>query len=429
LPLNREKIERRTFLKSAAVLSAAALLKPSTVFGTAANSAVRVGVIGCGGRGAAVLAAMSAHTNTRVVALADLFEDRLLRARKASARLNARQGSPGIPPANIYRGSKAYLRLLDDKEVDAVLIATTAYAHPDILEAAIAAGKHAYCEKPAAIDLDGCRRIMDLSGRLPGTLSAVLGFQLRYATPYVEIVKRIRRGDIGEVVSAQLSYFSSGVPIKPRQGMPPDEARLRNHYHFDELSGGILLDQAIHLVDIGNWALNGVPLRATGAGGDKAALEFGNAWTNYQVIYKYPNDVNVSLHGTQVGPEFGDVCARFAGTKGIAEAHYSGGVFINGENAWDSGIARAGVSLTPEQIAAGASQSSLEDADANKVRSFIDSIETGNHLNELRSGCESTVSAILGRQAAARGGPVAWEEALASSERLDPGLDLEQFDQ
>ena len=210
--------------------------------------------------------------------------------------------------------------------------------------------------------------------------------------------------------------------------MPPDEARLRNHYHFDELSGGILLDQAIHLVDICNWALAGVPLQATGAGGGKGAPEFGNAWTNYQVIYEYPNDVNVSLHGTQVGPEFGDVCARFAGTKGIAEAHYSGGVFISGENAWDSGIIRAGVTLSPQQIAAGASQSSFEDADKNKVRSFIDSIETGSHLNELRSGGESTVSAILGRQAAARRERVTWEEAISSSERLDPELDLGQFD-
>jgi myo-inositol 2-dehydrogenase/D-chiro-inositol 1-dehydrogenase len=211
--------------------------------------------------------------------------------------------------------------------------------------------------------------------------------------------------------------------------MSYDEARLRNHYHFQELSGGILLDQAIHLIDIGNWGLNGTPLHATGAGGSKGGPEFGNTWTNYQVIYKYPNQVNVSLQSTQVGPHFGDVCARFVGTKGIAEAHYSGGVFITGERGWDSGVPKAGTALSPQRIAAGASLSSLDDADTNKGRAFIDSIATGNHLNQLRAGCESTISAILGREAATRQRRVSWDEVYLLSEKINPRLNLRQFDQ
>ncbi len=423
-----KKIDRRSFLKSAAGLSALTVLKPEAVFGTAANSSVRMGVIGCGLRGTGVMSAMSAKANVEIVALGDIFDDKLALARKAFDRCNAARGFAAIPETHIHQGSEAYLKVIGNRNVDAVLISTPAYAHPGILEAAVAAGKHAYCEKPAAIDMDGCRRILKLSEKIGHRLSVVLGFQIRYAAPYVDMIGRIRRGDIGDVISAELHYFSSGVPIAPRQGMSNDEWRIRNHYHFHELSGGILLDQGIHLVDIGNWALQGVPLRATGAGGKKGGPELGNAWTNYQVIYEYPNGVNVSLHSTQAGPHFGDVCARFVGTGGIAEAHYAGGVFINGANEWDSGVVRTAAALSPQQIAAGASLSSIEDADGNKVRSFIDSIETGHHLNQLRDGCESTMSAILGREAAARHKTVRWDELISSSEKIDPGLNLSQFD-
>lgn len=182
------------------------------------------------------------------------------------------------------------------------------------------------------------------------------------------------------------------------------------------------------MLDVCNWALQNTPLYATGDGGKKGGFDFGNTRTNYQVVYKYPDDVNVAVQSTQVGPKFGDVCARFVGTKGIAEAHYVGGVFIEGENKWDSGIIRSKGELTPEMLSAGESLSSLSDANKNKGKSFINSIETGNHLNQLRSGCESTLSAILGREAVMRKKLVTWDEILFSSDKMDPRLDLTQFD-
>jgi hypothetical protein len=150
--------------------------------------------------------------------------------------------------------------------------------------------------------------------------------------------------------------------------------------------------------------------------------------TNYQVIYKYPNNVNVTVQSTQLGQSFGDVCARFIGTTGIAEAHYTGGVFIKGENEWDSGVVKSADVLTPEKIATGGSLSSLDDADKNKGKSFIDSIETGRYLNQLKAGCESTLSAVLGREATNRQELVTWEEIYSSSAKIDPQLDLKQFD-
>jgi len=257
----------------------------------------------------------------------------------------------------------------------------------------------------------------------------VIGFQIRYASPYLEMVNRIQRGDIGELITVQLYYFSSGAPIIPlKKDASYDELRIRNHYYFRAMSGDIILDQGIHMLDVCNWALKGHPVSAVGKGNSKGRLDLGDAFSNFQVLYQYPDDVNVSIHSTKVGPQFGDVCCRFIGTKGSAEAHYSGGVFIIGENKWDSGIARNDSELTPQQQAAGVFNSSLHDADANKEQAFIKSIETGNYLNETRSGAESTLTAILGRESATTQREMTWDEVYFSGERLDPKLNLSQFD-
>jgi len=421
-------MKRRSFIQNAAAISAFTILKPGIVFGTRNNTAIRIGIIGCGGRGTAVISSISANTNTNITAMADLFEDKLLTARPKLNRLNASKGFAEINPSNVYQGSTAYLKLLENKDVDAVLISSPAYTHPGFLEAAVAAGKHVYCEKPVAPDVAGCKKVQQIGEKLNGKQSVVIGFQIRHATPYVDMTKRIQRGDIGDLITVQLYYFSSGTEIHPFRNVSDDEFRIRNHYHFQALSGGILLDQGIHMLDVCNWALKGHPVSATGSGGKKGGPDVGDTWNNYQVLYQYPDNVNVSIHSTQVGPHFGDVCCRFVGTKGIAEAHYSGGVFINGDNPWDSGIAKGDIELTPQQKASGVFLSSLYDADANKEIAFIKSIESGNYLNETRSGADSTLTAILGRSAAASRKEMAWDEVLGSNERLDPKLNLSQFD-
>ena len=422
------KIERRTFLKQAAAFSAFTILDPRIVFGTQANSAIRVGIIGCGSRGTAVLESMSQHTNTSIVAMADLFQDQLDTAAVTFNKLNAAKKFPAINKANIYRGSKAYQRLIENKDVDAVLISSPGYTHAEFLEAAVAAGKHVYCEKPVATDVAGCARIVKAGEKVNGKQSVVVGFQIRHATPYVQMVKRIHEGAIGDVVNAQLYYLSSETKLRDVKNVSDDEYRIRNHYFFRALCGDIILDQAIHMIDVCNWALQGHPLQAIGTGSNEKGRNIGDAWNNYQVIYQYPRNINVTVHATKVGPQFGDVCCRFLGTKGIAEAHYSGGVFIQGENQWDSGIAKGDSKLTPEQQAAGVFDSSLHDADANKEKAFIDSIVSGKYLNETRSGADSTLAAILGRESALQKKEMKWDALVASNQRLDPKLNLAQFD-
>lgn len=421
-------MKRRTFLRNAAAISAFSIFKPSIVFGSKANSAIRIGVIGCGNRGTAVISSMIANTNSSIVAMADIFDDQLQKATPVFNGVNAAKGFSAIPAGNIYQGSKAYQKLLENKEVDAVQISTPAYSHVDFLEAAVLAGKHVYCEKPVAPDVHGCRRAIEVGKNLNGKQSVVIGFQIRHASAYAEMVNRVQRGDIGELITVQLFYLSSAGHIITRNDLPDDEIRIRNHFYFRAMSGGILLDQGIHMLDVCNWALKSHPLTAVGRGNARARTEIGDTFSNYQVVYQYPGDINVSIHTSQLGHQFGDVCCRFIGTQGIAEAHYSGGVFINGDNKWDSGIARSESALTPQQQNAGIFLSSLHDADANKEKAFISSIETGNYLNETLSGAESTLTAIMGRESAEKQKTVTWDRVYKSNRRIDPKLKLAQFD-
>jgi myo-inositol 2-dehydrogenase/D-chiro-inositol 1-dehydrogenase len=421
-------MKRRDFLQNTAAVSAMTIISPATAFGTKANSAIRVGLIGCGPRGTSVITSMSNHTNISIVALADLFRDRLDSGKKVLGEQNEKKGFGPIASQNTYVGSKAYQQLIENKDVDAVQISSPAYTHADFLEAAALAGKHVYCEKPVSPDVAGCRKVEHVGNIVNGKQSIVIGFQIRYATPYVEMVKRIQRGDLGEILNVHLSYLATESAVKDITGMSWDEARIRNQYNFHALSGGVMLDQAIHMVDVCNWALQKVPESAIGSGGKDESHKFGDTWKHFQVVYQYP-ETNVSVLTTQFGSYFGDVCAKFIGTKGTAEAHYSGGVYISGDNPWDSGIPRcAGQKLTEEQRRAGAFQSALEDADPNKEIAFIKSIETGNFLNETKSGAESTLSAILGREAAISGEKLGWDELRNSNARLDPMLDMTQFD-
>lgn len=424
-----KNIERRTFIKGAAAVSALTIVNPSAAFGSKANSAVRMGIIGCGNRGSAVISSIVGNTNSAVVAMADLFEDKLTKALPAYNKLNKSKGMPEIPAGNIYRGSQAYLSLLNNKNVDAVLVSSPCYSHPLFVEAAIAAGKHVYSEKPVAPDVTGCEQMIRTGEAAKRkNLSLAIGFQIRFASAYMEMISRIIQGQIGDVINVQLYYLAGGNSVRQDMSMPYDEARIRNHFHFRALSGGILVDQGIHMLDVCNWGLGTHPVRAMGAGGNRNASEFGDTWTNFQVLYQYPGDVNVSFHSTQQGKHGAGVCARFIGTTGTAEAHYSGGVFIEGETKWDSGIARnPGQKPTEEQRAAGIFLSSLHDADKNKDIDFIKSIESGKPVNEALQGSESTLTAILGRMAATKGETITWDEMMTSGERLDPMLDLKQF--
>jgi predicted dehydrogenase len=370
---------------------------------------------------------MVKHTSGQIIAMADLFAYQLEKAKPKFDQLNKDFGGVSIDKSKIYQGSEAYKDLVSDPNVDAVLISSPAYSHPEFLDAAVNEGKHVYCEKPAAPDVAGCRKVLLAGEKAMGKVSIAIGFQIRHATPYVEMARRIRKGDIGDILNVQLYYISSSAgKVKP-VGNSLEEFMIRNHFHFRELSGGILLDQGIHMIDVCNWIVNEVPNDAIGTGNHKGEPDFGDTFSNYQAIYGYPDELNVSILSTQLGAKFGDVCARFIGTKGIAEAHYNRGVYIESENPWDSGVLR-GQAPTPEQRAAGVFTSSLYDSASNKVKAFISSIETGEFINEAQSGANSTLSAILGRESTISQKKTSWEEMVSSNQKYNINLNLTQFD-
>jgi len=421
--------DRRTFLKSAAAASAAfTILRPEIVFGTAANSSVGLGVIGCGNRGTNVGSGLVTNAGARITAVADLMRDKLADGQKNFNQANRGKGYTEISPKNLFSGSEAYLRLIECKDVDAVLVTTPAVFHPMHMEAAVEAGKHTYCEKPVGVDVKGVNRFLRASDRANGRCSLAVGFQIRHATPYVELRQKINEGLIGDIVSVQAYYFSGEPDLDWRADRSWDENRLRCWFWFRDLSGDILVEQGIHVVDICNWILGQHPVAASGVGGRAGRDDKGDAWSHYQVNFEYPCGAHVNFHSTQLDPAYGDVAEKFFGTKGIAEAHYSGGVFIKGAQEWDSGASRGGATESTKDKAAGRFSSALEDADPNKQKAFIGSITSGQLINEGRAGADTAMSAILGRTAAYWGRRVTWDEVAASDDCFEPALDLRQFD-
>ncbi len=424
----KNNIGRRNFLKSTAA-AGFTVVNAKSVFGAPAGSTVNLGIIGCGGRGTHVGASLMERTGVRVTAIADLFEDRLMEGKIRFNELCENKGHPKLRDSRLFRGSEAYLRLLELKDVDAVLIATPHFVHPEQLAAAVDAGKHVYLEKPVAVDVNGCRKVKWAGRKAEGRLSLAVGFQIRCATPFVKMVERIHDGDIGEIVMGQTYYLAGGPSRTAPDGLSPDELRIRLWALDRTLSGDNILLQGIHVIDTCNWILKSHPVKATGTGGRKARPGYGNNWSYFLVNYEYPGEIPVSFQSQRFHPGYGDVCERFFGTKGISESHYMGGVFIKGENEWDSGVARGSQEeISSKDWDTGAFRSALDDADTNKQKVFIDSIRSGNYLNEAQSGTESTLTAILGTIAGYRGEEYTWDEMITSDEKWDPMIDLSQFD-
>lgn len=399
------------------------LLKPQLVRGSSANSTIRLGLLGCGSRGNAVAGSMVENNNARIVALADLFQDRLDETKRKFDEVASSKGYSHIELTRMFRGPRAYEQIAETNGVDAIIIATPSYFHPQHLEAVVAFEKHVYCEKPSGIDVPGVKRILDAGRKAQGKLSLVVGLEVRSASPYAELVRRIQGGALGEMGCAQGYYYAPPMNLRDWPQASPDERKIRRFFYWLELSGGILVDQSIHPLDIINWALGAHPLKATGTGGRKVRQDEGNCWDHYNLTYTYPKDVHLTFSSTQFDRGWWDVAVRFFGSKGVAEAHYSGPVAIYDDNAW-SGTSGTQVS---EFSKVGTFSNNLKDADRKKGKSFIQSIVTGHYLSEAPIGVEATLTTILGRMAAFSGKEVTWEEMLQAKEVLEPKIDLNQF--
>jgi predicted dehydrogenase len=423
------EVDRRKFLKSAATAAGVMFIKPSLVHGTAANSAVRVGLLGCGGRGTEDATNLVDTGNARVVALGDLFRDQLDAARANFDKLQQEKGYAAIDPSQLFLGPKAYEQIAHSKEVDAIVVATPPYYHPHHLETVVAAGKHVYLEKPVAVDVPGALRVIEIGKHAEGKLSLDVGFQIRDCPPFVELVRRIHAGALGNIVCGEAHYLTGYIDRPAWPNASPVEKRLRNWVYDRALSGDIIVEQNIHVIDICNWILKAHPLKALATGGRAGRpAGDGDAYGNYNVLFHYPDSVDVTFSSTQFVKGWWDVTERFFGTKGVSQSPYTGALGIWGEEPWQAPLTPA--KDKPESQAfsvTGNFTSNLEFADREKKKSFVDSITSGNLHNQAGKGAESAISCMMARNAAYKNHEITWEEIMKSREVLEPGIDLNKL--
>ncbi len=388
-------IGRRTFLAGAAAAGAFSIIKPSLVRGSEANSKLELGLIGCGGRGGWIADLFLANGKYQFVACHDYFQD----------RVDAVGGKVKVDPARRFTGLSGYKKLLEGK-LDAVVIETPPYFHPEQAQAAVEAGKHVYVAKPIAVDVPGCQSIA-ASGKkaTEKKLVFLVDFQTRANPLYREALKRVHAGDIGKLVLGESHYPWAGggrgeVPQTPEQ-------QLRSWYYVLPISGDFIVEQAIHTLDVATWFAGADPVKAVGTGGRKLRPE-GSIWDHFAVNYTFPGDFIVSFTCIQSIPGVKDeIRCRVFGADGIADTDYFGDVFIKGNKPFEGGS-------TGNLYKTG--------TDVN-IEEFYQAVVQGNYANEtVVPSVRSNLTAVLGRTAGYKGGEVTWDEMIKTGEKLEPNL-------
>lgn len=409
-------MDRRTFLKGASGACGLLIVKPETAFGYAANSAVRYGLLGCGNRGTSVATSFARNAGARIVALGDIFSDQLSAGKQHFDQVNASLGQSAVEPKLTFHGWDAYLQMAASKDIDAVQISTPPIFHVEHLDGLTAGGKHVYCEKPVGVDVPQTRHALEIARKHNGRVSMAVGFQIRSAPPFVEIVKRIQAGQIGKIATLNAHYDSAPKTYPDRGNMAADEKRLRNWLWDRVISGDILLEQNIHVIDVCNWVMQTHPVSAL-ARCSRKVIDFGDISDNYEVIFTYPGGVEFSFTSTQFNKKgYTDVAERFFGSEGVAETPYNGPLQIMGSQPW------TWTGNNPPT-----SQSNLAEADAMKDRSFIDSITGNKFQNQIAAGVETALSCMMGRKSAELGRSVTWDEIEKDQQTYKLGFDVKQF--
>lgn len=382
----KTNVSRRDFVKSAAAAVAATGAFPYFAHGRAADRPLKIGLVGCGGRGTgAAHDALNADPNVKVVALADVFKDRLEGCRKSLADKSKQE----ISDQNCFVGFDAYQKLLAT-DVDYVILATPPYYRPEHLEACIKAGKHVFTEKPVAVDPVGIRRFM-AAGKMAEEkgLSVVAGTQRRHQKGYIETIKRIQDGAIGDIVSAQCYWNMGQLWYRVREpGWSDLDWMIRDWVNWTWLSGDHVVEQHVHNVDVINWVL-GKHVEKVVAMGARQRRVTGDQYDMFAADLYYPNHVHVMSMCRQINGCANDVSERVIGAKGVSNC-----------NGWISG--------QPQIDTKGTNPYVQEHID------LIAAIRSEKPLNEAQTVAESTLTNIMIRMSAYTGKEVTWEEAMKS---------------
>jgi predicted dehydrogenase len=391
---------RRFIAGTGASVLAFTVLKPDLVRGTEANSKIDVGLIGCGNRGKWVADLFQKNGGYNIVAVADYFQDH---ADEAGVKFN-------VPTANRYTGLSAYHKLLEQK-LDAVVIESPPYFHPEQAAAAIDAGRHVYLAKPIAVDVPGCQTVAESGKKATAKkLCFQVDFQTRANKLYQAAVKAVHDGELGKLVSVEANYQAGEAWASMDQLLRKDpknpETRLRAWGVDRLLSGDVITEQNIHALDVACWMLDAAPLRAYGTGGCKRETA-GTCWDHFAVIYYFPNDLVVSFNSHQSGYGYDDIMCRVYGLKGTADTHYFGNVTVKATEFHSDGSVGA----------------LYGDGVITNIATFRDNITKGDYANPtVPASVRSNLATILGRMAAYKNGVVTWQEMMRAKEKFAPDL-------
>lgn len=393
----RNDVSRREFIKRSAMVSAAATL-PTGIFALGQEQ-IKVGVIGVGGRGAgAAVDCFNADKSVVIWSVGDLFEDRL------NSSLNWIKGETKercqVTKDRTFVGFDAYKGVLASG-CDVVILTAPPGFRPVHFEAAVAAGKHVFMEKPVATDAAGIRMVL-ASAQLAKQkkLTVVAGTQRRHDLAYRECMKRIHGGEMGDVMAMYAYWNQGGLWMHPRQPNWSDmEWQLRNWLYFTWLSGDHIVEQHVHNIDVCNWAMQAHPVKAFALGGRQCRVDpaYGHVFDHFTTEYEYANGVRMISMCRQIDGTSNRVAEHIVGSKGTSNANTS----IKGAKAWRWDGERPNPYVLEH-------------------KNMIASIRKGEAFNEAQQVAESTLTAIMGRMAAYTGQEITWEQALNSTERLVP---------
>ncbi|MBM3793127.1 MAG: Gfo/Idh/MocA family oxidoreductase [Acidobacteria bacterium] len=393
---------RRDFLKTGALLAAA----PAFLKGAPDSKPIKVGLVGCGGRGTGAAAqALKADDYSELVAVADIeqsrIDDSLGRLKKVA------ENKVKVAPGMMFNGLDAYKQVIASG-VDVVLLATPPGFRPQHLREAIEAGKHVFCEKPVAVDAPGVRSVLETAQLAQEKkLSLVSGFCWRHANQIKDIMGRVEGGAIGDIVSYYATYYTS--PVKPMPpaterpaGMSDVEWQIRNWYNFTYLCGDGIVEQAVHSVDKVAWAFKDLPpASCVGVGGRQIPANAGNIFDHMEINYVWPDGRRAFIGQRQIEGCHNENSDYIMGTKGAALIGRGPMPRITGENKW-----------------------TFEGAKVDMYQAEHDalfaSIRRGEPLNNGTWMATSTMLAIMGRMSAYTGQQITWEQALGSQEQLFP---------
>lgn len=393
--------DRRDFLKAGALATAPAFLKGASV-----TKALKVGLVGCGGRGTGAAAqALKADDYAELTAMADID---LERVDESLERLKKAAGDKvKVEASKKFTGLDAYKKVIES-DVDVVLLATPPGFRPMHYRAAVEAGKHLFVEKPIAVDAPGVRDVLE-STKLAAEkkISVVSGFCWRYSNYIVDTFKQIQSGAIGNIATYYGTYFTGPVkPMPPAStrpaGMSDVEWQLRNWYNFCWACGDGLVEQAVHTVDKVAWAFGDKPpVSCTAVGGRAIPQEGGNIFDHFEVNYLYPNNARAFVVHRQIPGCHNENSDYIIGTKGVCTIGRGPLPRIEGENPW-------------------AYQGQKNDMYQYEHDVLFASIRRGEPLNNGERMATSTMLAIMGRMAAYTGQQITWDQAMNSQEKLFP---------